>query len=219
MLTEPERDRIVSTIKNVEQQTDGEIVVCVVDSSGTYPVARWRAAVFLALLTLAIILIARPSIASWAPLWIGNDLAAIGICIVAGLIGGALAARVDWFKRVFVFESELRREVERAASEAFIAEEIFKTRNRTGILIFVSEFERFFEVVADSGINELVKEERWVSVVEGMIDKHGRDDLNSAIIQGVEKCGEILSTSVPVAMPASNELEDDVRTKEGDYDE
>ena len=216
MLTDSDKRRIVSAVQGVERQTDGEVVVCVTASSGTYPVARWRAAVFFALLSLAVIFIIRPSTTDWAPLWMGSDLLAVGVCIMVGLLGVVLTAQVGVFKRAFVFDSELRREVEKAASESFIAEEVFNTRNRTGILIFVSEFERFFEVVADSGIDELVDTEQWVSIVDEMIAKRASDDLTSAIIQGIELCGAVLSRNVPVVEPASNELDDRVRTDEGE---
>ena len=79
--------------------------------------------------------------------------------------GMALTHFVPSVKRLLAGRTLLRKRVSQRAAEAFIAEEVFDTRERTGILLFVSLFERHVLVVGDSGINTHVKQEEWDDVV------------------------------------------------------
>ena len=64
-----------------------------------------------------------------------------------------------------------RRKHERAHAEAmsqFFAHGLQKTAQRTGVLIFAAEAERYAEIVADAGINEKVSPEVWDDAVAAL---------------------------------------------------
>jgi putative membrane protein len=78
------------------------------------------------------------------------------------------------------------------AADAFISEEVFKTRDRTGILIFLSLEEHKVLVVGDRGIDAKVDRSEWEDVVarivRGINIGHPADGLVDAIAQ----CGVLL---------------------------
>ena len=79
--------------------------------------------------------------------------------------------------------------------KAFVEEELFNTRDRTGILLFISKFEHRIEVLGDVGINEKVSAEDWVEIVDHIRAgiKHGR--FVDGVIDGIEMCGRLLEKS------------------------
>ncbi|NND73346.1 MAG: hypothetical protein HKN43_17355 [Rhodothermales bacterium] len=211
MLSTQDKDVIVEAVQDVEARTGGEIVVSVVPKSEDYSVAAWRAVVFVFLVVVAVILIVRATTSDWVPVFLGEDLYLILIAVTAGLIVGSVTSHVPMLQRTFVLEREFSKAVSRAASEAFISEEIFATTHRNGILIFVSELERMFEVIADSGIGSQVDSDEWVSIVDLMIQKRNAAGLVDAIVSGVLACGDLLEKQSPSAGTDSNELGDQVR--------
>ena len=214
MLSTADKERIVDTVKQVETDTGGEVVVFVADQSDEYSVARWRAAVFFFLGFLAIVLAIRPVVSDWVPVLLGNNLSLIILGIIAGLAGGLLTPGIPMLKRAFVLDREFSREVSKAAAEAFIAEEVFATTLRNGVLIFVSELERMFEVVADSGIDSRIDDNEWVAVIDRMIEEHETAGLTNAIVTGVEACGDLFAREIPNLANQRNELDDQVRENE-----
>ena len=55
-----------------------------------------------------------------------------------------------------------------AARAAFVDQGISRTRGRTGILVFVSLFEREVEVVADVGVDPVLLGEDWTRAVAAL---------------------------------------------------
>ena len=71
--------------------------------------------------------------------------------------------------------------VHRRAAQAS-HEEVFATRDRTGILLFVSLFEHRIEVVGDKGINDKVQQEEWGEVVDLLRAGVRRGDLAGGLV-------------------------------------
>ena len=91
-------------------------------------------------------------------------------------------------------------------------EEVFDTRERTGILIFVSLFERRVEVVGDSGINARVDPDDWVHVVEDILVGVRKGQMAEGFVKAINRCGALLEEKgVEIREDDSNELSDSVR--------
>ena len=65
--------------------------------------------------------------------------------------------------------STLELRARQRAERCFLDEEVFATRDRTGILIFVAVFERQVVVMGDAGINRAVPDGAWDHVVDDVI--------------------------------------------------
>ena len=84
----------------------------------------------------------------WLP-W-NPDAVWLAAVVAAGL--GFLAASWPPLRRALAGREAMARAVRRAAEAAFTREGVFETRDRTGILIFLSLLEHQVVVLPDTGI-------------------------------------------------------------------
>ncbi len=212
LFSETERARIEAAVAAAEQRTSGEIVPFIVPGSGDYDVAVWRGAALGAMVALGLSLLIFQFYEGWGLGWLftgwGTALWVLGIAT----LGALLTAFVAPLKRLLAGQALMTRNVHLGAMAAFVEEEVFKTRDRTGILIFVSLFEHRIEVLGDAGINEQVEPEDWVHVVERIRDGIKKGDLAEGIVEAFGMCGELLEgAGVALRSDDVNELSDEVR--------
>jgi putative membrane protein len=183
------KNRIMAAVRDAETQTAGEIVPYVVERSDHYEEAEWRAGILCASLVVALLTVVRSLAWDWVPL----DIMELGLATLAAGAIGMLAVRVlPAFRRAFAGKHMLARRVEQRAAEAFISEEVFRTKERTGILIFVSLLERRVLVVGDAGINEKVNKEEWDGVVGSVVRGIKAGDPADGLVAAIASCGMLL---------------------------
>ncbi len=210
LMTEAELNRVKEAVASAEKKTSGEIVPYIVPQSAQHEVAVWRAAGVFALLAYAVILGIR-----WFSGWGGTPLTEgitpVLLMIITGVIGAALAHWVPASKRFFAGKNRLALATHQRAMQAFIEKEVFLTRERTGIILFVSLLEHRIEVVGDTGINAKVDSEDWVGIV-ATIQRHMKaGKLTEGLVEGIQKCGYLLEKAgVAIRPDDTNELADDV---------
>jgi putative membrane protein len=146
-------------VRDIEAQTSAEIVVALRRVSGSYRDADYLAGLLLALVALLVMLFADHTF----PL----------LSFPAGMIGAfALGAFCSTgapaLRRALTSPSRRRAQVRTAAREAFVDQGISRTQGRTGILVFVSLFEREVEVVADHGVDPVLLGEDWARAVAAL---------------------------------------------------
>ncbi|MCK9424995.1 MAG: TPM domain-containing protein [Ignavibacteriaceae bacterium] len=98
---------------------------------------------------------------------------------------------------------------EHAVSE-FKKRGIKKTRDHTGILIFILLKEREFYILADSSINDKVADNTWELIKDKMEAKFHEKKFCEGIISAVDEVGTILSEHFPRKTDDTNELPDEV---------
>jgi uncharacterized membrane protein len=99
-----------------------------------------------------------------------------------------------------------RKSVRDLAEEEFFKSGIDKTRDNTGILIFILLESRQFHILADKGINEKVEARTWDSIKDEMQTMFLKGYFSKGIIHGVEEVGKILSRHFPIKPDDTNEL-------------
>ncbi|MBI1768650.1 MAG: hypothetical protein HY015_09070 [Bacteroidetes bacterium] len=204
-----ELERIKAAVRKAEDKISGEIVPVFVEKSGFYSIANYRAAmVFGSLAFIMIIFFDRyyPPMAIYDPLIIFLSVTLIGIV-------GALASHfINSLQKLFVSQEHLNRATRQRAETAFMQEEVFNTRHRTGIMIFVSFFEREVMVMADRGISKVVEQKEWDKIVQGIIQNIRKDKVIEGIEGAILRCGEILlEKGFHKTADDVNELRDDLR--------
>lgn len=85
-----------------------------------------------------------------------------------------------------------------------------KTRDRTGVLIFLLMSERQFQIIADEGIHTKVTEGTWDRVAAAMTAHFRQGNFGQGICDGVAAVGEELKVFFPRKSDDRNELPDDV---------
>ncbi len=189
LFPEQDRERIRKAVLDAESLTSGEIVPYVVDHCDPYEESEWRCAVTCWVLAAVGLLI--PELMSPWPLYGPSEI--VLVSLLAGVVGWLLARYVPAVKRLFAGRHLMMRRITQRASEAFLAEEVFKTRERTGILIFVSLLERHVVVLGDSGINAKVTKEDWNGIVDTIVHGLRAGAPADAVIGGILKAGKLLA--------------------------
>jgi uncharacterized membrane protein len=99
-----------------------------------------------------------------------------------------------------------RKTVGKLAEEEFFKLGIDKTRDNTGILIFILLEDRQFYILADKGINQKVEQSTWDSIKDEMQKNFLKGNFSKGIIHGVEEVGRILSRHFPIKPDDTNEI-------------
>ncbi|HCB51272.1 TPA: hypothetical protein DEP21_01670 [Patescibacteria group bacterium] len=86
-----------------------------------------------------------------------------------------------------------------------------KTRDKTGILIFLSMAEQELQILADTGINAKVDPGLWQEYSDDLIVAIQAGSPCEGICQLVKKIGEVLTQYFPINPDDINELSNEVR--------
>jgi putative membrane protein len=211
--SESDLQRIKSAVKEAEDKISGEVVPVIVERSGFYTVANYKAAVILASLVYAFMIILDRYIISSASNTLFYDPLFIFVVVVAGgIVGAILPNYIEGLKRLLISQAQLDVSTRMRAENAFLEEEVFNTRQRTGIMIFISFFEHEVMVIADKGINKVVDQKEWDNIVRGLISKIREDKVVEGLELAIKRCGEILlEKGFTKSADDINELGDDLR--------
>ncbi len=213
-LSDSDRDRVQAAVGRAEGQTSGEIVACLMSQSDTYGVAYLRAAVIGALVALLLALLALQSYDGWGRAWLHEVELVSALVFTAGIVAALLVRVWPGLRRLMTGKRRLKRMARLQAFRTFVEEEVFLTRERTGILIFVSAFEHRVEVLADEGINRVVDKQEWVEVVDLFVDRIKQGDIAAGFEDAIAQCGEILRQhGVEVRPDDVDELANELRVR------
>jgi putative membrane protein len=205
-------ERVKAAVQEAEKKTSGEIVPYVVDRSDDYEEADWRCGALLGTLALG----AFAALHRFTNVWLPLDFAEVVlVCLLAFLLGMGLARFVPAVKRLFAGSSLLERRVALRAADAFIGEEVFKTRDRTGILLFLSVLEHKVLVIGDQGINAKVDKRDWQDVANTVVGGITSGKPVDGLVEAIGKCGVLLEKhDVRIKPDDTDELPDDLRIRE-----
>lgn len=189
------RKRVAEAVADVERQTAAEIVVAVRRRSGHYRDADLALGGVLAFAALLVIVFhPMPFASEQIPVDVG----------VAFAFGALLSANVSAVRRLLVTRARKDEAVRVAARAAFYDMGIARTRGRTGILLFVSIFERRVEVVADTGVPvDAIAE--WRNVVAA-IDAAGRAADLEQLVAAMKTMAPPLAAALPIQPDDVDEL-------------
>jgi putative membrane protein len=180
--------QIAQAIAAVEAKTDAELVAVLAKQSDRYQYIPPLWAALLALMT-PLVLMFSPLHPSASEIYIIQLivflLAALLLCIPAVAIRLIPKPVRHW----------------RAANMArrqFLQNNLHHTRGDTGVLIFVSEAERYVEIIADRGINQKVGHEKWQQIVDELTAAIKRGDTLNGFLSCINACGALLQEHVPL---------------------
>ncbi len=210
LISSVDRERIEKAVKEAETQTAGEIIPYAVKTSDGYEEAMWRAGILLGGVTLLVFVLIHNFSASWE---IFEVMEIVLGTIAATLLGVAAVNYVNAVKRFFAGKGLMERRVGQRAAEAFLAEEVFNTRDRTGILIFLSLMEHKVIVLGDSGINAKVQKSEWEEIVQMIVNGMRSGKPADGLIEAIQQCGVLLhKQGVGIRTDDKDELNNKLRT-------
>jgi putative membrane protein len=202
-LSPEDHRRVSEAIRQAEAETSGEIFCVLARSSGSY---FFAAGFMLALAMLAVALVVAVVLEEWwfaprLPVFVAAEMAAFACALALLRLFPGLCLRL------------VPRHVQYAqahdnALRQFLARNVHITRERTGVLLFISLAERYAAVVADAGIDRKVRQEDWDGVVAELVEgaRHGRPA--DGFVTAIGSAGALLRTHFPTGQGESNELDD-----------
>jgi len=212
MFSDQDLEAIRRAATAAEERTAGEIVPYLVGRVDDHDEARWKGA---ALGALAFAL-AAGAVHHLGGFWGGAGILWITLPALAGAAAGYLLALLfPGLERRLIQAEDLERRVAARAAAAFLEEEVFATRDRTGILIFLALFEHRAVILADSGIHAKVPAATWRRLVDDLVTGVRERRAASALVAVIERCGELLEEhGVERRADDVDELSDQPRVKE-----
>lgn len=196
-LTRKDSKRIAAAVAEAEQRTRGEFVTVIARASDDYaaPAVVWAA--LLALLVPGPFLL----LDIFDPHWLYIAQLLTFMLASMGLLLTPLRYRL-------VPAALKRRRARRLAREQFMSHGVGHTRERSGVLLFVSVAEHYVEILADSGISEKVDAEEWQAIVDDFILRVQNGDVADGFVEAIRRCAGLLEEHFPGRPGDTNELSD-----------
>lgn len=209
-----DRERVKSAVAQAEAATSGEIVPVAASVSGRYDRAEDVVGLLTALVLLAVAW--RPLMAAAQGGWGGGVDATLGLggallAVVIGFVAGAAAATgFPALRAPFVPKAEMREEVERRALEQFQRRRVRGTQAGTGVLIYVSIYERMVRVVGDDAIAAKITQQDWDGISQAVVDGMKAGKPADGLIEAIRRAGELLARHFPIQPGDVNELSNEL---------
>jgi len=188
IFSEADLEAIQAATAAGESRTAGEIVPYIVERVVDRDAARWRGATLGALGAAVAAGLANV----FGDFWGGFGVWWITLPTVVGAGAGFLAAGLDAIGRWLIPEDLIDHSVHLRAEAAFLEEEVFATRDRTGILIFLALFEHRAVILADEGIHRAVPKGEWQHLVDDLIVGIKAKRAAEALVEAITRCGGLL---------------------------
>lgn len=207
--SEKDLNRIKEAVHKAEERISGEIVPVFVERSGHYTIANYKGALIGAAKFFVLVILFDRFFPQWA---VYDPLLIMLIVALGGILGAVLPNFFPWMKRLLISQSQLEHATKKRAENAFLEEEVFNTRHRTGIMLFVSFFEHEVIIMADRGITKVVEQKEWDNLVSVITKGISSGDVIGGMESAIRRCGEILTQQGFTKTPDDiNELSDDLR--------
>jgi putative membrane protein len=199
-----ERAAVEAAVREAERMTAAEIVPVVTSASSRHYRGQDIAGVWLAFLVLI-------ALAIFSPEHQIDGLEAVLLFVVAIALGTFAAANIPALKRLFLGRADLEEAVADGAIRAFRTFGVGETTGRTGLLVYVSLFERSAVVLGDAALARVLAASDYAAIRDVLIDGMRRGQIELALVASIRKAGEILADRLPRPADDQDEITDTLR--------
>ena len=199
-MDEAARRSLQAAVESVEAGSAVELVVVVPAQSGRYLHADLLGGILSGWAGLGFLLLSPWSF-SLGAIWVDP--------LLCGLVGGWLVSRLAPVRRWLTPAAWRREAVWRCARALFVERRISETRERSGVLIYISQLEREVVVLADRGVQQAVPNDEWTRLSEGLT-RAVRDDDGAGAAERLAEFGLVARAAMPRRADDVNELADAV---------
>jgi len=212
------RERINEAVREGESKTSAEIVPVVATASGRYDRAEDVFGLWMGLVAIVLVWVLFPAGggAERTGIWGGGSpispwwklVAMLAAAVIVFVVGAVVAAKVGWLRRLFTPGAQMEEEVFTRARQAFFDSQIHHTAGATGLLVYVSLYERRAAVLADASILEKVGQGALDAICAQLTSDVASEGVTPALCKAVRAAGEKLAPALPRADDDVNELAD-----------
>ncbi len=195
-LADDEKARIEAAVRKAETKTSGEFVTVIAAKSSDYLYLPTLAAAGLVLLLSGLVLL-LPIDPRIDVFYAGQVLAFIAL---------ALAFRWPPLTMALVPRSVQEERARRHAHQLFLDLGLSSTKERTGVLLFVSVAEHYVEIIADRGIQDRANPAVWQAIVADFATKVRAGQVADGFIDAIAACTAVMAEHHPWRPGDVNEL-------------
>lgn len=187
LLTEQQQQQVADAVRRVEQDTDAELVTVLAARADDYRYIPLLWAGLIALLIPGLLLVTT----GW--------LTAAELLLIQWLVFIVLALIFRWptLNTRLVPRSVRFWRASNLAHRQFVQLGLHHTRADSGMLIFVSEAERYVEIIVDRGIAARVEDQVWTAIVSELTRQVRRGETLAGFLACIEACGVELQRAFP----------------------
>lgn len=195
LLSEHEQRQVAEAIARVEQQTDAELVTVLAARADDYA--------YIPLLWASLLALVVPGIVHYLSGWLTMHTLLLAQWITFVVL--CLLFRLPKITTYLIPRSVRHWRASNLARRQFLEQNLHHTVGGTGVLIFVSEAERYVEILVDEGISRRLDDRAWDAIVLAFTQRVKQGQTLQGFIACIEASGELLKTHVPLTQ-VRNEL-------------
>lgn len=204
---------VKEAVVQAEKNTSGEIAVAVIGESADYSFYELFAALIFGAIVFSVLLPFHHTIGSilerffWhVPEWVYAAVYGFTGFIATGLFFAF--ANIPVIDRLVIPRRVRTHSVYTRALRHFVESGVYATRERTGILIFISLMEHEVRILADNGISKKIDQATWNTLASSIAVGVREGKTSGVLIDGINECGRILTEHFPSHGENKNELID-----------
>lgn len=181
------KHKIKVAINEVEQQSSCELVAVLSRISYNYS--------FVAIMVSAIVALIVPPFLMLSSL----SFEAIRIYQIQVIVFVLLFLflNIEYIARLLTPKSILKRNASQKAKESFMTLGLHQTDNHQAVMLFVSLFEHYVEIIVDDVVSERLSNESWQDIINKFTTDVQNGDFENGYLRAIESIGDILKTEFP----------------------
>lgn len=187
LLSEAELQHVAQAIARAERHTDAEIVTVLASRADDYA--------YIPLLWASLAALVIPGLLNYGMVLMGPHELLIAQWVVFIVL--ALVFRVPAITTRLIPHHVRRWRAGNLARRQFLEQNLHHTRGETGMLIFVSEAERYVEILVDRGIRARLPDATWEPVIATFTEHVRRGETLQGFLKSIESCGALLAEHLP----------------------
>jgi putative membrane protein len=199
ILTPQQQDQIRHKIRLIEEQVFGEILVVI--ATRVTPI-KWLSWVL-------------PALFSWIGLSFSlvfqrTTLIEMGISFFFGALAGFLLSKIYRVQKALIPDWMEQKFVQREALYYFYAHRISRTVSRSGVLLFVSLFEREIDVIVDSELKSKISDNELSSIIRSGLTRFKKGEFFEGLMASLNQIELILKQNFLKPEIKKNEIHEEL---------
>ncbi|MDN5870894.1 MAG: TPM domain-containing protein [Nitrococcus sp.] len=187
LLSECDQQEVAAAITRVERETDAEVVTVLAAQADDYA--------YIPLLWAGIFALVAPGALNvffgW---WNAHVLLLVQW---ASFIVLSLLFRIPGITTRLIPRSVRHWRASNLARRQFLEHNLHQTQGGTGMLIFVSEAERYVEILVDQGISSRLSDDIWQGIVATFTQRVRQGQTLQGFLACIDSCGQHLKQHLP----------------------
>lgn len=195
LLTEDQQRQVAEAISRVERDTDAELTTVLATRADDYA--------YIPLLWASVLALVVPGAVNYFAGWLSAPV--LLLVQWTTFVALALVFRIPSITTRLIPRTVRHWRASNLARRQFLEQNLHHTAGGTGMLIFVSEAERYVEILVDHGISSRLDDAIWQTIVETFTRQVRQGQTLQGFLACIDACGQHLKREIP-ATQVRNEL-------------